>query len=163
MAGAAEADSIQGQSPGWVNRASELGIESAHVVLGYSLTDDCQLGQVEVLESTSDALFDPAAVEHITKTMIGPFRVANRDIVHIGSSPPEIQERYQMTNRMYKWNTDLGHEYLICRFYSDGSYANAYYSDGRQAEQKVVEDRPVARRLSRLGTRTQKVVFKAEE
>ena len=159
----AASDSIAHGTPDWVQRAAELGIESAHGILEYSLTDECDLDQVQVTENTAEDVFDAAAVVQITRSIIGPFKTTNSEIVSSGLSALEAQERFSMTNRSFNWNTDLGHQLIVCRFFSDGRFADAYYTDGHEPPAKTVENRPVARRLSQLGTRSQKVVFQAED
>ncbi|MDH3614541.1 MAG: hypothetical protein OES10_14835 [Gammaproteobacteria bacterium] len=147
----------------WINRAANLGIESAHVILEYSLTDECDLDPVLVLESTSEEIFDPEAISHIVRTVIGPFDSTSNDLLNSDLLADSAAKRLSMTNRAFNWSTDLGHNYIVCEFYSDGSFASAKYTDGYSPPSKSVEDRPVARRLSELGTRTHKMVFTLEE
>ncbi len=160
---AATADSSSQGTPDWVQRAMDLGLRSAYVVLEYSLTDDCDLGPVRVTESSSSEVFDAAAIGEIIRSTIGPFEIKDGDTSESELSPVGAYERLLMTNRMFSWNTDLGHQYLACKFSSDGRFASAYYTDGRTPREKTVENRPVARRLSQLGTRTHKLVFEAED
>lgn len=146
------ATSFAQEEPDWVGRAAHLGIESAHVILEYSLTDDCDLAPVLVLENTSEEIFDAEAIDQIVRTAIGPFESTDNDL-------PESRAGSSVTNRAFNWNTNLGHDYIVCEFYPDGSFASARYIEGHSPSSKSVEDRPVARKLSELGTRTQKMVF----
>lgn len=153
------AASFAQEGPEWISRASVLGIESAHVILEYSLTDDCDLAPVLVLESTSEEVFDTEAIAQIVRSVIGPFESARNDPRDSGRPGDSVTNQLSMIHRVFNWNTNLGHEYIVCQFYPDGSFASARYSAGDSAPAKSVEDRPVARRLSELGTRTQKMVF----
>ncbi len=146
------ATSLAQEGPDWIRRASNLGIESAHVILEYSLTDDCDLAPVLVLENTSEEIFDAEAIGQIVRTVIGPFASTDNGL-------PESRSGYSVTNRVFNWNTNLGHDYIVCQFDPDGRFASARYADDQSSPSTPVEDRPVARRLSELGTRTQKMVF----
>lgn len=144
--------SFSQDGPDWIRRASKLGIESAHVILEYSLTDDCDLAPVLVLENTSEEIFDTEAIAQIVRTLIGPFASTDNDF-------PESRSGNSVTNRVFNWNTNLGHDYIVCQFYPDGRFASARYANDNSSPSTHVEDRPVARRLSELGTRIQKMVF----
>lgn len=146
------------EGPDWIRRASILGIESAHVLLEYSLTDDCDLAPVLVLENTSEEIFDTEAIWQIVRTVIGPFESTDNDLIE-SESGDSIGSKLSTTNRAFNWNTNLGHNYIVCQFYPDGRFASARYADDHSSPSTPVEDRPVARRLSELGTRTQKMVF----
>ena len=153
------ATSFAQEEPDWIRRAASLGIESAHVILEYSLTDDCDLAPVLVLESTSDEIFDTAAIGQIVRTSVGPFESTGDDLPDPVLLNDSVANQLSMTNRAFNWNTNLGHDFIVCQFYEDGSFASARYTDGQPPPSKSVVDRPVARRLSELGTRTQKMVF----
>jgi hypothetical protein len=163
LCSAAGGDSLQGQEPPWVQRAENLGIKSAHLILEYSLADTCELGPIKVIERSHDELFDTDAIDQIVKSIIGPFDTTNRELIVPGFTSESEVKTFSMTNRMINWSTDLGHNFVLCQFDSDGKVANAKYTDGYLPPSKIIEDRPVARRLSLLGTRTQEVRFRVED
>ena len=157
----ASADVPERQSPDWVQRAADLGLASAVLTFEYSLTDDCALGPISIEENTAEEIFDNATIDQIVRAIAGPFDVATDKSVRAGIPGFGAEQTLAPTSHMFNWNTDLGHEYVVCRFYADGRFADAYYTDDPSS--KVIEDRPVARRLSRLGTRTHTVSFERQD
>ena len=156
-------NSAQSQISKWTDRAVELGITSAHVVIEYSLTDDCNLAPIRIVENSSEVIFDAATIAEVIGELVGPFEFVNRRLLRPELEPSEEGAKLSMSGRKFRWDTDLGHSYIACRFYATGALADAVYIDGRIAVHQTVENRPVARKLSNLGTRTQTVRIEIDE
>ena len=154
--------SVGAPVPQWMERAVALGIESAHLEIEYSLTDNCDLGVTRVIENSNPDVFDSQAVSDIIETVIGPFTSTNTAILSLEFDSDTTGKTLSMTKRTFSWDTDLGHRYIVCNFLASGAFESAIYSDGHLPPSKKSEDRPVARRLSELGTRVWKIEFDLE-
>jgi hypothetical protein len=134
----------------WIDRAKSLGLTHASIVIDYSLTDECDVGPVRIRRSSSKRFFDPGTVSQLVQEAIGPFEVA------------EATRTSSMTKRKIAWNTSVGHSYLVCRFYADGSLASATLVGSGDGFTKTVQDRSVTIRLSTLGTNEIRFSFRME-
>lgn len=154
------ADSVPGVAQNWSERLASLGLTSAHVVIEYSLTDDCEIGSVRALKASSRAVFDSQTIDGIVKTAIGPFETVNHELIASGQTSGNNSRPLSMNKRSFSWRTSVGHTQLVCLFYADGGLASATLKGSDRPAANSVRERPVAVRLSTLGTSTTKFTFK---
>lgn len=148
---------------GWAERALDLGIDSALVVLGYSLTDGCELANVEIIENSNPELFGADLLSNLTKVVIGPFDTDNHEVVLVPNANDQRVETQFSTRRLINWRTEFGHRFVACYLDSNSNLVRAEFIDGHMPPAKVAEDKPVRENLSELGTMKQEVEFKVEE
>ena len=157
---AVAADSVPGIAQNSSERLTSLGLTSTHVVIEYSLTDDCEIGSVRVLSASSKAVFDSQTIDRIVKTAIGPFETAKHELIASGQTSSSNSRPLSMKKRTFSWRTSVGHTQLVCLFYADGGLASATLKGSHRPRANSVKERPVAVRLSTLGTSKTKFNFK---
>lgn len=119
----------------------ERGLTPAYITVEYSLTDECSLTGLLVIENSNPDVLGSEVVDEVVKVMIGPFSGATHsdELIQFstdGESPPK---KLSMTKRRISWNTNDGHRYVVCRFYSDGELESARLIDGhgQQYDKKI--------------------------
>lgn len=147
------ANSASGLEQIWSERLTSLGLTSAHAMIEYSLTDDCELGSVRAMNASSKAFFDSRTIDRIVATAIGPFETTNR-------TSNKNSRLISMKKRSFSWRTSVGHTQLVCSFYADGGLASATLKGPNRRSANTAKDRLVAVRLSTLGTSTTKFSFR---
>ena len=69
----ASADSNIGKLGKIVEDLNERGLTPAHVTIEYSLTNDCSLTGLRVIENSHPDALGPEVVDEVVRVMIGPF------------------------------------------------------------------------------------------
>ena len=150
-------------SPEWMKRATELGLDSGHVVLKYSLTDQCELDDVEVLESTSEELYISDVVAEIVRDFVGPFNYMADTLPNITGTDHKNSKRLGFNRRKYSWQNEHGHEYVDCTFYLDGQIFAAEFVDSNLPPAEYSPPMQINGPLSDLEPVVRKFSFRTEE
>ena len=144
----------------------ERGLTPAHITIEYSLTDECGLTRLSVVENSNPDVLGSDVVDEVVNVMIGPFpgTTPSDQLIRYstdGESPPM---KLSMKTRMISWNTEDGHRYVVCRFYSDGGLESARHIDGHgpQYKQKI-QDRVIEQALSEMEAKTIRASFASED
>ncbi len=155
--------SLSRQVSDWMQRAETLGITSAHVILEYSLTDDCELKPVRIVENSSEKVFTAAAIESIVKSVIGPFEAWNRQLIDPLDPTAEKPENLAMVKRSFAWRTASGHSLIVCTFFADGRLDQAEFVLPNTPPAHTVPSERISQRLSDLPAKMRKVTFVQRE
>lgn len=147
----------------WMKRATELGLDSGHVVIKYSLTDECELGRVEVLESTSDELYTADAIAEIVRDFVGPFNYMADTLPNITGTDDKNSARLSFNRRNFSWQNEHGHEYVACMFYLDGQLFAAEFVDLNRPPAEYSPTMSINVPLSDLKPVVRKFAFRIEE
>ncbi len=162
----ANADSNIGKLSKITQDLAERGLTPAHITVEYSLTDNCRLTGLRVLENSHPDVLGPEVVDKVVRVMIGPFSgsMPSDELMRFstdGESPPR---KLSMTTRTITWNSNEGHRYIVCRFFSDGELKSARLIDGHGPQyDKKIKDRIVGQPLSELEPNTMRASFVSED
>ena len=119
----------------------ERGLTPAHVSIEYSLTDDCGLAGLRIVENSHPDVLGAEVVDEVVKVMIGPFSgsAPSDELIQFSTDTESPPKRLSMTTRMISWSTSDGHRYVVCRFYVDGELESTRLIDGhgQQYEGKI--------------------------
>lgn len=162
----ASADSNIGELSQISQDLNERGLTPAHVTIEYSLTDDCGLTGLHVIDNSNPAALDSEVVEKLVKVMIGPFSGVTHpdELIKFATDSESPPLNMSMTSRTISWNTDDGHRYVQCRFYMNGELESARHIDGHGNQYKEkIQDRIIDQRLSELGVNTMRASFVSED
>jgi hypothetical protein len=162
----ASADSNIGKLGKITQDLDERGLTPAHITIEYSLTDDCDLTSLRVIENSHPDVLGPEVVNEVVRVMIGPFSGAapSDELIQFstdGESPPKM---LSMTTRMISWNSDDGHRYVVCQFYSNGELESGRLIDGHGLQyDKKIKDRIIGQALSAMEPKTMRASFVSED
>ena len=106
----------------------ERGLTSAYFAIEYSLTDDCNLENVRVVENTQPDVITPDVVEEIVRRYIGPLPGKNDEMNQLPSADDMTRKALATTTRMFWWNTDQS-THIVCRFNIDDELESARLSN----------------------------------
>jgi len=144
----------------------ERGLTPAHVTIEYSLTDDCSLAGLRVIENSHPDVLGPNIVDEVVRVMIGPFSgsTPSDELIQFSMDGELAPKKLSMTTRLIGWITNDGYRYVVCRFYSDGELESARLIDGHGHQyDKKIEDRIIGQDLSKLGPNTIRASFVSED
>ena len=143
----------------------ERGLTPAYITIEYSLSDDCGLAGLRVVENSNPEALNSEVVEKVVSKVIGPFSWAlhPNELVTLTTDIGSPLVDLSMRTKTISWNTEDGYRYVQCRFFTNGELASAWQTDGHgyQFIDKI-KDRRVDRQLSKLGANTIKVSFVAD-
>ncbi len=138
----------------------ERGLTYVRVTIEYSLTDDCNLENVHVVENMQPDVITPNVVEAIVSTYIGPFPGTNDEMIQPPSADDLTRKTLAMTTRMFWWKNDQGQTHIVCRFYSDGELESARL--GNRSRNQWGEDQLLEQALSKMQAETITLHFDSE-
>jgi hypothetical protein len=144
----------------------ERGLTPAHVTIEYSLTDDCGLAGLRVIENSHPDVLGSEVVDEIVKVMIGPFSGSTPpdELIQFSTDKASPPKKLSMTTRMINWNTRDGHRYIVCRFYTDGELESARLIDGHGHQyDKKIKDQTIGQPLSEMEPKTIRASFESED
>ncbi len=160
------ADSNIGKLSKITQDLDERGLTPAHVTIEYSLTDDCDLAGVRVVENSHPDVLGPDVTHEVIKTMIGPFTgsTPSDELIQFSTDAESPAKKLSMTTRTIGWNTTDGYRYIVCRFYSDGELESVWQTDGHGHQYgKKTNDRMIDQPLSEMEPRTFRASFESED
>ena len=144
----------------------ERGLTPAYMTIEYSLSDDCGLTDLRVVENLNPEALNSEIIEKVVSKVIGPFSGAlhPNELVTLTTdtgSPPRTLSR---STKTISWNTEDGYRYVECRFFTNGKLASAWQIDGHGYQFKdKIQDRRIDHQLSELGPNTMRVSFVADD
>jgi hypothetical protein len=144
----------------------ERGLTPAHVTIEYSLTDNCGLNGLHVVENSHPGVLGPEVVEEVVKVMIGPFSgsTPSGELIQFSTGTESPPKKLSMTTRMFSWNTSDGHRYVVCRFFFDGELESVRLIDGEGNQyEKKIKDRIIDHPLSELEPKRMRASFESED
>ena len=146
----------------WSERAIEQGVSSVDITLGYSLSDDCYVQNIELLENTYPEIIYPNQIENIARRVLGPFESRERQLEPAVSDSDIRFEYVGSIQRSIAWKTPEGHGWIVCYLSSSGRLERAIHTDGHRPPAEVAPDTPVNKSLSLLGTNEVTITFSIE-
>lgn len=144
----------------------ERGLTPAHLIIEYSLTDNCGLAGLHVVENSHPGVLGSEVVAEVVKVMIGPFSgsTPSDEVIQFSADTESPPKKLSMTTSMISWNTSDGHRYVVCRFYNDGELESARLIDGHGPQyDKKIGDRIIGQPLSELEPKTIRASFESED
>jgi hypothetical protein len=142
----------------------ERGLTPAHITIEYSLTDDCNLTGLRIIENSHPDALGHEVVDEVVRVKIGPFSGVSDELIKLPLDGESAAKKLSMTTRMISWSSEDGHRYVVCRFYADGVLESARLIDGHGAKyEEKIEDRTVNQALSELQTKTIRASFVSED
>ena len=146
----------------WSERAINQGVSSVDVTLRYSLSDDCYVRNLELLENTHPEIIYPNQIANIASRILGPFESSARQLEPVISDSDIRIEYVKTIQRSIVWRTPEGHSWIVCYLNSSGELERAIHSDGHRPPAEVAPDTPVNKSLSLLGTNEVTITFSIE-
>ena len=150
-------------SSDWMKKAVKLGLTSGHIELKYSLTDECELGDVEVLESTNEQLYTSEVVDEIVRDFVGPFDYMGDTLPGIVGTDDRTSKKLAFNKRKFSWQNEFGHEYLECSFYLDGQLFDAEFVDANRAPAEFSPAMKIEIPLSEIAPVVRRFAFRFED
>ena len=162
----ASADSNIGKLGKTTQALVERGLTPAHVTIEYSLTDDCSVAGLRVVENSHPDVLGPEVVDEVVKVMIGPYSGSppSDELIGFSAEAESPPKKLSMTTRMITWNTSDGHRFVVCRFYADGELESTWLTDGHGHQyDRRIRDRVIGQPLSEMGPKTIRTSFTSED
>lgn len=158
-----------GSNTGTLGKISEdldkRGLTPAHVTLEYSLTDNCGLADLRIVDNSHADVLDQGVVNEIVRAVIGPFPAStpSEELIRFTAETESTAEKLSMTTRMISWNTNNGYRYVVCRFFMNGQLESARLTDGHgYLFDRKIRDQLIDQPLSELGPKTMRASFEPE-
>lgn len=144
----------------------EGGLTPAHVTIGYSLTDDCGLTGLRVIENSHPEVLGSAVVDEVVRVLIGPYSGAapSDKLIQFSTDGESSPKKLSTSTKTISWITNDGHRYLVCRFYSNGELESVRLTDGHGHQyDKKINDRIIDQALSEMEPKTMRASFRSKE